>query len=345
MSESDFTPNFIYNNNNKYYNSDYDNDSYYYFNERNFNPFIKDLNNSFDFMDNNLFESELELVKNKNEFPGDILNQTIVQRGNDFGNYGSKMDQATTKFTDKFSGNKRNRSKEKKPKKEKEIYIEINNGNKNKMGRKKKNDLNKGTHTKFSPDNIIRKIKSNFFLFIHNLLNKSLNNKDMEFLKLDCELNELLKRDFNLKLLNRTIREIYENSEISSKLKKQKENNPNINRVLISKIYEENIEEQTIKILNLKYIELFKIFRSKIASLDNELEIKKSEIPLLNTDEFNDIHKFFSKIVNEEMKNNESQKNIDNYLNRIEELCIGYENWFFIKKGRERKKKEKKGDN
>ena len=355
MSERSFINSYSYNFNNKNYNynNDYDFYSNYYFNERNFNPFINDLNNSFDSMNNNLYENKLDLIKDKNDFRDVILNQTIIPKENDYDNYGSKMDQATTKFTDKLSGNKRNRCNEnvsqkkkgKKIKKEKEVCIEINIGNKKNMGRKKKNDINKGIHTKYSADNIIRKIKSNFFFFIHNLLNRSLKNKDMKFLKLNSKLSEVLKRDYNLELLNRTIRDIYEKSKITSKLRKQAESNTNKNREIILKIYEENIEEQTIKILNLTYLELFKIFRSKITGLDLELEIKKSEIPLLNTDEFNDIHKFFEKIVNEEMKNNESQENIDNYVNKIEELCIGYENWFLNKKGRERKKKEKNIDN
>ena len=353
MSERSFIPNYNYNNNNCNYCNDYDFHNNEYFNERIFTPFINDLNNSFDSMDNNLFENNLYLVKDKNEFRDDILNQTFIPKENDYGNYGSKMDQATTKITDKLTRNKRNRCKEnisqnkngKKAKKEKEVCIEINIGIKNNMGRKKKNDINKGIHTKYSADNIIRKIKSNFFIFIHNLLNKSLQNKDMQFLKLNCKLNEVLKRDYNLDLLKRTIRDIYENSKITSKLKKHAESNSNKNKEIISKIYEENIEEQTIKILNLTYFELFKIFRSKITSLDYELEIKKSEIPLLNTDEFNDIHRFFEKIVNEEMKNNESQENIDKYINQIEELCIGYESWFLNKKGRERKKKEENNDN
>ena len=217
MSERSFIPNYNYNFNNNNYNNynDYDIYNNYYFNERNFNPFINDLNNSFDSIDSNLYENKLDLVKDKNAFRDDILNQTIVPKENNFDNYGIKMDQSTTKFTDKFSGNKRNRCKEKvsqkkkgqKTRKEKEVYIEINtisNENKNKMGRKKKDDINKGIHTKYSADNIIRKIKSNFFLFIHNLLNKSLKDKGMKFLKLNSKLNEVLKRDYNLELLNRT---------------------------------------------------------------------------------------------------------------------------------------------
>lgn len=109
-------------------------------------------------------------------------------------------------------------------------------------------------------------------------MNKSLKNKDIKFLKLGSKINKELKRDFNLKLLNRTIRDIYENTEITKKLRKLTKINSNINKEIISKIYEENIEEQTIKILNLTYFELFQMFRSKIKSISLELEIKKNEI-------------------------------------------------------------------
>ena len=344
MSERSFSPNYNFNNNydNNYKNYiDFDKLSNYSFNEKNFNPF-KDLNNSFEYsVDNNSpFGNQL--------FPDDKLNQTFIPKATDFVYSESKIDQVTTKFTDKLLGNKMKRCKKyptqkkttRTPKKEKEVCIEIYNGIKKIMGRKKRNDSNKGSHTKNTPDNIMRKIKSNFFGYIHNLLNKSLISKDIIFSKLDSKINKELKKDFNLNLLDRTIRDIYEKTEISSKLRKISVINSNINKEIIQKIYQENIEEQTIKILNLTYFELFQIFRSKIKSIDYKLEIKKSQIPLLNTDEFCDIDKFFEKIVNEEEnKNNESQENIDNYLSEIKKLCINYENWFIDKKGRNRRKK------
>ena len=340
MSERSFSPNSNYINFN-YNNNFLDSDklSNYSFKERNYHP-VKDLNNSFDYSigSNNPFDIK---------FSEDKLNHNFYPKENDFGYFDNKMDQATTKFTEKFSQKKRQRSPQKKTlkkaKKEKEVNsIVIKSENKNNMGRKKKNDSQKGLHTKNKPDNVMRKIKSNFFNLIHNLLNKSLSNKDIQFLKLKSKINKELKRDFNIELLNRTIRDIYENSDITSKLRKQSEINSKINKDIISKIYEEKIEVQTIKILNLTYFELFQIFRSKIKSIDSDLESKKDEIPLLNTDEFSNIDRFFEKIANEEENNNESQESIDNYINQIKELCIGYEDWFFDKKGRKRIKKIKK---
>ena len=65
------------------------------------------------------------------------------------------------------------------------------------MGRKKKAEMFKGNHTKFTDDNVIRKIKCHFLNFINNTLNKSLLNKKDTFLKLDNFVNDNLKKDYN----------------------------------------------------------------------------------------------------------------------------------------------------
>ena len=234
MSERSFSPNYNFNNNYKNY-IDFDKLSNYSFNEKNFNPF-KDLNNSFEYSvdDNSPFGNQL--------FPDDKLNQTFIPKATDFFYSENKIDQVTTKFTDKLLGNKMKRCKnyptQKKttrtPKKEKEVCIEIYNGIKKIMGRKRRNDSNKGSHTKNTPDNIMPKIKSNFFGYIH-LLNKSLISKDIRFSKLDSKINKELKKDFNLNLLDRTIRDIYEKTGISSKLTKISIINSNINKEIIQK--------------------------------------------------------------------------------------------------------------
>ena len=134
--------------------------------------------------------------------------------------------------------------------------IEINeftkNGEEKKIqGRKKKGEADKGNHNKDSEDNIMRKIKSNFMAFCHELLNQSLKDKSMAFLKLKSNLNENLKRDYNMKLLNKTFRELYEETPITRRFRSQKRDRKDNNKNLIQKIYEENFEIDTIKLLNL----------------------------------------------------------------------------------------------
>ena len=73
----------------------------------------------------------------------------------------------------------------------KDIYIEI-------QGTKIKILLDIGNHSKFSEDNMMRKIKVYFLNYCQNLINKSIKDKNFQFLKIGCDLSECLRKDFNL---------------------------------------------------------------------------------------------------------------------------------------------------
>ena len=116
-----------------------------------------------------------------------------------------------------YSNNKENILELKENLKEKNI-MKINN--EIKKGRRKKDvdyDI-KVVHDKFKGDNIIKKIKNNIFDYILERLNKSLKDDINEFYPLTTELNTNLKKDFNEKLLNRTIYDIYINSDLGKNL-------------------------------------------------------------------------------------------------------------------------------
>ena len=89
------------------------------------------------------------------------------------------------------------------------------------IGRKSKDDKEKGEHTKYCEDNIIRKIKTNFLIYIHNKINKSIKNKDFHLLRFNSKISENLKKDYNIKLMNTTFKHLYENTNISTKYRKQ----------------------------------------------------------------------------------------------------------------------------
>lgn len=190
------------------------------------------------------------------------------------------------------------------------------NGDKKKGGRKKKDEKEKGDHTKFCEDNLMRKIKSNFLEYIHNNLNKSFQNKNYKFLRLYSNINENLKKDYNMDLMKKTIKELYENSPISCKYRKQKNDNSDINKKLIQQIYnEQDVEKkefEVINLLNLTYLDLLKLFRTTYLS------------------------NFLDKIAKEEKSKKETEENIQCYVRRIKELCLDYENWFEKKNGRKR---------
>jgi len=184
---------------------------------------------------------------------------------------------------------------------------------KNKCGRKEKNSLIKGNHNKYSEDNIIRKIKSNFFKYINEQLNKKVKNKN-KFLKLDSKISENLKRDYNISLMNQKIKDIYLNAKISSKYRTQQSINYDLNIKLIEEIYNGIEEMDAINTLELTYLDLFEEYRNTY------------------------LDKVLNHIRDEEEKKNESEKDINAYIEKIKNLCLNYEEWFKNKKGRNRTK-------
>ena len=178
-------------------------------------------------------------------------------------------------------------------------------------GRKRKDekDLDDSRHGKDSEDNIMRKIKTHLVDQIVILLNKSLNDKEKKFLKIDKTINENLKRDYNMQLMEKTIKTIFTETKISSKYKK----NDDIyyNKKLIQKIFDEKTEYNTINLLQKKFIEMLRFIRE------------------------NNLKEFLDSIQKKESKNPNNQE----YINSIKGLFFRYEDWFSDKKGRNREKK------
>ena len=128
-------------------------------------------------------------------------------------------------------------------------------------GKKRKDESGYKAHTKYSEDNIIKKIKASFIRYLDKELNNSLRFASAKkFYKLTSTIAKNLKKDDNIRLMNMTIREIYEeyppNDTHSSSAKKN-------NYDLIQEIYFENVYTKTIEILNTKYIDLIKTLKAK----------------------------------------------------------------------------------
>ena len=192
----------------------------------------------------------------------------------------------------------------------------------------------KGNHTKIDNDNMIRKIKSFFGKSLYKYLNRSFIGEE-QLLKLNIDINRRLKQDFNVKLFDMKLKDIYLESDISDKYKyKTKEDNIK----LINKIYKEQKEIEVITILNLTYYEAFKIFIRNIDSdkFDNNLEEKIKGTQILNNKKFEDITVLFNNIDKNGKDNGEKKKDIDDYKNKIRELCLNFKKWFEDKVGRER---------
>ena len=204
-----------------------------------------------------------------------------------------------------------------KPEQDKENHKDNNNINsnnktkrKNNKGRYKKNEFsdNSNKHGKDAEDNLMRKIKTFIFFNILSSLNRSLKDKSNFFIKLEKKLNENLKKNFNEDLMQKTIKEIFLNFDISKRFKKEGQNHHNKN--LVKKIYEEGKEKDTINILNMKYIDIVKNIRE------------------------NNMEKFLHKIQLKENKNN--GMNDEEYIELLKNVFNRYEEWFKCKKGRNR---------
>ena len=157
---------------------------------------------------------------------------------------------------------------------------------KTKVGRKPKFSKTISEHTKFSHDNILRKIKVKFFHKLVNYLNSIIISKYHTRLRplkpLIGKINQNNAINFNRTLLNTKLKDIFSLYEINGKFKLFDKNH---NKSIINKIYEENIKE-LIDIFEMTFFEVFKIFRDlndtqkligfeKIDSVIREMSVKE----------------------------------------------------------------------
>lgn len=148
-------------------------------------------------------------------------------------------------------------------------------------------------------------------------VNESIHDDDIKLLKLNSEINENLKRDYNMELMQTSLKKLYEKSTISTKYRKQTKDDANINQKAIQRIYslENSEKEKDVKnILDKNYIDLFNDFKNKKLN-DVLIEVRE-----------------------EEKNKGENKEEIELYLDKFKTLCMDYEVWFSEKKGRNRSK-------
>ena len=284
------------------------------------NPIKIEKRNNFENFQIQLFELSIMSTKHSSELP-----RFKIEKNED--NHNSKIN-----FDNKSNLYEKLKKKE-------NIIIEINENLKNnikekktKLGRKRKGEKEKEkvNHDKNAEDNMMRKIKPLLLNECNDLLNRSLKDKNLKFLKLSGEISKDLKIKSNIELLDTKIKDLYEKSPISGRFKSKKVNRSEDNKILIKKIIEENKETDTIKILNLT-------FRELISNISLQLKEKIEDLSTLDINEF----KYTTSIKNKELKNYENEKEYRNYINNLGELIINYEKWFLDRKGRKTIKKMK----
>lgn len=145
--------------------------------------------------------------------------------------------------------------------KSKPIFSVSNMKKISKRGRKSKSSNYHGYHTKFSTDNILRKIKTRFFHKIVNYINSIIISKYRNKVKvlkfLETEISRNNNIAFNKKLLNMKLKELFDSYKINGKIKLL---DKNYNKTIIKSIYDENIIE-LINILEMTVLQMFEVFR------------------------------------------------------------------------------------
>ena len=185
-------------------------------------------------------------------------------------------------------------------------------------------------------DNIIKKIKAEFFtymiLFINNIIgtiNLIYNNK---IYKIDYELINRLNREIDLKYLNMSIKDLL-SLNVSPKFKKiDKESNKNY----IEKILNEKSLNEAIKFaFNMTFRDFIDIFsyKRKVKELLIEYKVNDDSNDICNKIEKSlvGVDDLFNKII-------KSDKNDKNYFSNFVFYLYNYEKWFFMKRDRNKKR-------
>ena len=212
-----------------------------------------------------------------------------------------------------------------------------NNGqeDRQKRGRKPAKKECYKEHDKMEADNIIKKIKAEFFkymvLFINNIIctiNLIYNHK---IYKIDYELINRLNREIDLKYLNMTIKDLL-SLNVSPKFKKiDKESNKNY----IEKILNEKSLNEAIKFaFNMTFRDFIDIFSYKknVKELLNEYKVNDDNDDICNKIEKSlvGVDDLFNRIA-------KSDNNDKYYFSNFVFYLYNYEKWFFMKRGRNKK--------
>ena len=218
------------------------------------------------------------------------------------------------------------------------------NKKKSNQGRKRYDDESEGKHTKDSEDNMLRKIKSFFVGAFHNYLNSIIQDPELKLTKIDFYICKELKKEFNESLFKATLKAIYETVNLSDKYTNLIKNEPDKNKKIIEKIFNENKEVESIKILSLTFEEVYQIFINRYCPISPELKKKIEGTNILTSKEFwklDDFLIYIKQKFEKEKNKKKNQINIDDYISNIKNLCIGLKDWFKTKNGRKNRKEIK----
>ena len=200
-----------------------------------------------------------------------------------------------------------------------------------KRGRKTK-EIKYEIHDKRCPDNIIKKVKVIIFkyarLFLNNIIKENCKNK-IELLKLDYKFINRIKKEQELKFLNMSLKDLF-SKDISPIYK----NNftKDYNKIIITKILED-ADDIILFAFNMTLRDWLDIFTLKKSVKDIANEFNK----------YNDNENLITKIEQSLIKFDKTiikvdENNDKDYMALFIFCLYNYERWFYLKKGRKRKK-------
>ena len=237
-----------------------------------------------------------------------------------------------------------------------------------KRGRQKKGDRNGDLkHSRCADDNASKRINTAYFRNLRNWLNRSFIDENLNFmneeenkltkknyfLKLNPIINNKIKKDIRIEIMEKKLKDLFSDYDLSIKYKNPIKNH---NKNLITKIYDEQNQPFVKFILELSYLEGLKYFSGQIT--DEEM-IEKFKANYICTYDEQLIRKFignfekidiFLKTLYDKLIKELSKEEIKDYFSKIKYLCLNYKESFVDKnkRGPNKNKKtaeDKKKDN
>lgn len=237
-----------------------------------------------------------------------------------------------------------------------------------KRGRQKKGDRNGDSkHSRCADDNASKRINTAYFRNLRNWLNRSFIDENLNFmneeenkltkknyfLKLNPIINNKIKKDIRIEIMEKKLKDLFSDYDLSIKYKNPLKSH---NKNLITKIYNEQNQPFVKFILELSYLEGLKYFSGQIT--DEEM-IEKFKANYICTYDEQLIRKFignfekidiFLKTLYNKLIKELSKEEIKDYFSKIKYLCLNYKESFVDKnkRGPNKNKKtaeDKKKDN
>ena len=221
------------------------------------------------------------------------------------------------------------------------IFIQNDYVEKKKRGREpENNEYVVGSHNKMSPDNIIKKIKAQIFIyplnFLNNISNKANSEKENKINKLDYQIVNKMKKDLELKFLDTPLKDLFSMNISSKNIKKSKFNNA-FNKNIIKYILNLKADDTINFAFNITlrdWLDLF-TFKKNVKDIMDSYDLKNYN--------YIDSDKIEKAIIGvDALLNKMALKNDNDYLSYFIFYLYNYERWFYIKKGRNQKNSENK---